>query len=58
MMVFSKSNNDGDSDNNPNLLNTSNMLGTVLSTSHNFLILSLKRPPDEGTRSPFYRIRT
>ena len=34
VMVFSKPNNDGNSDNNPDLLNTNYMLGTVLATVH------------------------
>lgn len=36
VMVFSKPNNDDDSDNNPNLFNTNYMLGTVLATSQTF----------------------
>lgn len=32
MMAFFKTNNDGNSDNNPNLLNTNFMLGIVLAT--------------------------
>lgn len=45
MMVFSKPNNDDDSDKDPNLLNINYMLGTVLAISHpssHFLILALK----------------
>lgn len=36
MMVFSKPNNDDNSDNNPNLSNTNYNVGTVLATTHTF----------------------
>ena len=36
IMVFSKPNNDDNGDNNPNLLDTNYMRGTVLATTHTF----------------------